>query len=85
LLPAGIPAEKNKYQPHLTLARSGSAVPHRISDDRSSTDFDLLQRKLSSMPVPDFGTMAAHEFCLYESTLSPLGSRYTQLASFSLR
>ena len=35
-------------------------------------------------PTPDFGTMTAHEFCLYESKLTPAGARYTKLARFPL-
>jgi 2'-5' RNA ligase len=39
---------------------------------------------LAALPTPDFGTMAAHEFFLYKSQLSPGGSRYTKIASFAL-
>jgi 2'-5' RNA ligase len=37
------------------------------------------------MPEPEFGTMTAREFFLYQSQLSPKGSRYTKLQSFPLR
>jgi 2'-5' RNA ligase len=37
------------------------------------------------MPEPEFGTMTAREFFLYQSQLSPKGSRYTKLHSFPLR
>ena len=33
----------------------------------------------------DFGTMTAREFILYQSQLSPKGSRYTKLQRFSLK
>jgi 2'-5' RNA ligase len=39
---------------------------------------------LAALPAPDFGTMAAHEFFLYQSQLSQGGSRYTKIASFAL-
>jgi len=33
----------------------------------------------------DFGKMIAHEFILYQSQLSPKGSKYTKLQRFPLR
>jgi 2'-5' RNA ligase len=36
------------------------------------------------MPPPEFGTMTAREFFLYQSQLSPKGSQYTKLAGFRL-
>jgi len=37
------------------------------------------------MPQPEFGTMTAREFFLYQSQLSPGGSRYIKLERFALR
>lgn len=85
LAPLGIPQEQHAFTPHLTLARGGSGSPRRIAKDKPSSRFPHLQQRLSSMPLPDFGTMTAREFFLYESKLSPVGSRYTKLASFPLR
>ncbi len=36
------------------------------------------------MPAPEFGTMTAREFFLYESQLMRGGSRYTKIARFGL-
>ena len=80
----GIPREEHTYTPHLTLARSGSAAPRQSGDERSNARFQHLQEKLSALPLPDFGTMTAHEFYLFQSKLSPAGSQYSKLASFQL-
>jgi 2'-5' RNA ligase len=86
LTPLGIAKEERKFTPHLTLARSsgGSGAPGRRKDDRPRRTFGHLQEKLSALPAPDFGSMTAHEFFLYQSRLSPKGSTYTKLARFDL-
>ena len=71
-----IPREEHAFSPHLTLARSKGDGPHRA--------FQRLQEKLAAMPAPEFGTMTAREFFLYQSQLSPKGSKYTKLAGFAL-
>jgi len=43
-----------------------------------------LQNRLATLPVPEFGTMTSREFFLYQSQLSPKGSKYTKLARFKL-
>jgi len=75
---------------------SGSGAPGRRSGDRVNQKFAKLQQRLSERlaepaseplsehPGPDFGTMAAREFFLYRSQLSPKGSRYTKIARFAL-
>ncbi len=82
----GIPQEEHPFTPHLTLARGGgrSGAPHRKKGDAPNKNFHRLQEKLAALPTPDFGTMAAHEFFLYQSQLSQGGSRYTKIASFAL-
>jgi RNA 2',3'-cyclic 3'-phosphodiesterase len=80
----GVPREKNPYQPHLTLSRSGSGRPHPKSGDRADNKLARLAAKLQSLPQPDFGTMSAREFYLYESKLSPSGARYSKIAAFPL-
>jgi len=80
----GIESEKRAFTPHLTLARTGSGRPQRVSSDRGNSSFRRLQEKLAAMPAPAFGTMTAREFCLYESKLSPKGAQYAKLASFPL-
>ena len=87
----GVPKEDRAFSPHLTLARDGargvssSGSPHRHKDDGPNRRFQRLQEKLTALPLPEFGTMTAHEFFLYRSQLSPGGSKYTKLARFELR
>jgi len=73
-----IPKEDHPFSPHLTLARGGgrSAAPNK--------NFERLQEKLAALPTPEFGTIAAHEFFLFQSQLSRGGSRYTKIARFAL-
>jgi 2'-5' RNA ligase len=80
----GIPKEQHAFSPHLTLARGGrgSAAPTRMRGDRPNTAFQRLQEKLAAMPEPEFGTMTARDFFLYQSQLSPNGARYTKLERF---
>jgi RNA 2',3'-cyclic 3'-phosphodiesterase len=82
----GIPKEDHGFSPHLTLARGGarSGAPGWRKEDAGNKNFQLLQSKLSGMPVPDFGTMTAREFFLYESKLMRGGSQYTKLKQFSM-
>jgi 2'-5' RNA ligase len=82
----GIPKEDHPFAPHLTLARGGgrSGAPRWRKGDATNKNFQHLQEKLAALPVADFGTMAAHEFFLYQSQLSTGGSRYTKIASFAL-
>jgi RNA 2',3'-cyclic 3'-phosphodiesterase len=83
----GIPKEEHVFSPHLTLARrgGGSASPRMRKEDVSNRSFQRLQEKLSAMPAPEFGTMTAREFFLYQSQLSRGGSRYTKLSAFALQ
>ena len=82
----GIPKEERKFSPHLTLSRASgrSGAPRRQNDDRPNSVFARLQEKLSKLPMPEFGRMTAREFFLYQSQLSPKGSKYTKLARFNL-
>ncbi len=84
LEPLDIPREGRAFSPHLTLARGRSAAPQRRPDDLPSRAFQHLQEKLSALPPPEFGTMTAREFFLYQSKLSPAGSQYTKLQGFPL-
>ena len=80
----GVPRETNDYRPHLTLARSGSGRPQPRPGERASPPLRRLAEKLQDKPAPDFGTMTAREFFLYESKLGPGGARYTKIARFAL-
>jgi 2'-5' RNA ligase len=83
LAPLGFEREKGPYRPHLTLSRKGSGNP-RDKRAAMNTGFERVQQILSSMSQPDFGTMTAREFFLYESRLSPAGASYTKLERFTL-
>jgi 2'-5' RNA ligase len=80
-----IPREDHPFTPHLTLARGKSAAPQGRRGDAPNERFAKLQEKLSAFGVPDFGTMTAHEFFLYQSRLSRDGAYYTKLAKFALK
>ena len=80
----GIPREEHEFRPHLTLARGGSGSPRPKRGERANPKLKYLAEKLQSFPVPDFGTMTAQEFFLYESKLSPAGAQYTKLERFAL-
>ena len=83
----GVEKEEHAFSPHLTLARrsGGSSAPRKQIGDSPNKAFQRLKEKLTAMPTPEFGTMTAREFFLYQSQLSPKGSRYTKLQSFPLR
>jgi 2'-5' RNA ligase len=65
------PRETKPYHPHLTLART------------SSRPLRELQPLLAD-PSPQFGTMTAREFFLYQSQPQKGGSKYTKLERFAL-
>jgi 2'-5' RNA ligase len=86
LASVNIPKEEHAFNPHLTLARGGggSGSPRKQQSDRPNRSFQRLQEKLAALPAPEFGTMTSREFFLYQSQLSPGGSKYTKLAGFAL-
>jgi RNA 2',3'-cyclic 3'-phosphodiesterase len=82
----GIAKENRAFSPHLTLARGGgSGSPRWRKGDGPNRVYQHLQEKLAALPAPEFGTMTAREFFLYQSQLSPKGSKYSKLARFALR
>ena len=84
LHPAGFPREERPFRPHLTLARSGSGSPSPRRDEQPVAGFRALVYLVEKNPPPDFGTMTADEFFLYESKLSPRGAQYSKLARYPL-
>lgn len=84
LRPLGFEPERGPFQPHLTLARSGSGRPRPMPGDKPNPKFQRIQQRLASMPEPEFGTMTAHEFFLYESKLSPRGAQYFKVERYPL-
>jgi 2'-5' RNA ligase len=73
----GIPCEEKAYHPHLTLARAGSGAGghHQLKP---------LAPLLQVKTPPQFGTMTAREFFLYQSEPQRGGSRYIKLQRFAL-
>lgn len=80
----GFPREQRPFKPHLTLARNGSGSPAPRADEQPVAGFRALVYMVEKNPTPDFGTMTASEFFLYESKLSPRGAQYTKLARYPL-
>jgi 2'-5' RNA ligase len=81
----GIPREQHEFTPHLTLARIGSGKPQGDRRDHNKGNMITLRARVESLPQPDFGTMIAKEFYLYQSETLPSGPRYTKLAQFHLK
>jgi len=63
----------------------GAAVTFLLPASGPSATFAVLQKRLAAMSDVDFGTMTARDFSLYQSQLSPKGSKYTKLHSFPLQ
>ena len=85
----GIPREDRPYSPHLTLARAGAGkrlgwAKGRKADGPNAI-FAVLEKRLTAIGELDFGTMTANEFILYQSQLSPAGSKYTKLHRFPMK
>ncbi len=81
----GVPREEHSFSPHITLARRGSSgEPRWRKGDKFNLSFQTLQERLATMRAPEFGTMTALEFFLYESQLGRGGARYTKIARFEL-
>jgi 2'-5' RNA ligase len=75
---------ESEFHPHLTLARNGSGRPRPVRGERAPDAFAQLCKIVASSTAPEFGTMTAREFFLYESRLSPSGPSYIKLESFTL-
>lgn len=71
----GIAREEREFSPHLTLARAGTRDPQSLKG---------LAPLLTAEAAPQFGTMTAREFWLYQSQTGPGGSKYTKLQKYSL-
>jgi RNA 2',3'-cyclic 3'-phosphodiesterase len=81
----GVPKEEHEFSPHLTLARrGGSGAPRWRKGDGVNNAFQRLLEKLAAMPAPEFGTMTARAFFLYQSQLMRGGAHYTKIGRFEL-
>jgi len=84
LQPLGFKRDAGPFKPHLTLARAGAGRPKPVRGEHASAGLRALAIKLETHEPQEFGTMAAREFCLYQSSLSPAGAKYTKLANYPL-
>jgi 2'-5' RNA ligase len=75
---------EGEFHPHLTLARNGSGRPRPMRGERSPEAFAQLSQVVASSPAPEFGTMTARAFFLYESRLAPSGPSYIKVESYPL-
>src|ERR1700687_544431 len=84
----GVPREDRPFSPHLTLSRAGagrrSGSPKWREGDGPNVTFAVIEKRLAAIGELDFGKMTAREFILYQSQLSPAGSKYTKLERFAL-
>jgi 2'-5' RNA ligase len=83
LQPLGFTPER-EFRAHLTLARNGSGRPRPVRGEKPPAAFAQLSGLVTAEAPPEFGTMTAREFFLYESRLSPAGAVYTRLQGFGL-
>lgn len=72
------------FHPHLTLARNGSGRPRPRHNERAPSAFAQLPAIVASSPSPEFGTITARQFFLYESRSSSVGPSYYKLDAFDL-
>ncbi len=77
LAAVGIDREEKPYRPHLTLARASSAQDGR----QELKQLSLLMEKETA---PQFGTMTAREFWMYQSQPQKGGSKYVKLERWGL-
>lgn len=84
LQPLGFKPDAGPLTPHLTLARAGSGRPKPVQGESAAAGLRAVRAKLEGSAAAEFGTMTAREFCLYQSTLSPAGAKYTKLATYPL-
>jgi 2'-5' RNA ligase len=78
LAPLGVKPEIRTYNPHLTLARIGHE------------NIGALRERIAALPTSnrgafEFGSFAAREFHLYLSKTGPVGSVYSNLATWPLQ
>ena len=69
----GVPPERRKFHPHITLARLMNSSPHRVAQFLSQNS------RLKSMPF------IVRELTLYSSVLSPKGAVHTIEEQYPLR
>jgi RNA 2',3'-cyclic 3'-phosphodiesterase len=82
----GIARENKPYHPHLTLARTGARPLRELQallTDPPPLPHHTQNPRASAAP-PQFGTMTAREFFLYQSQPQKGGSKYTKLERFEL-
>ena len=82
----GVPKEEHRFQPASDSGASRRFGRHRagVRATAPNLSFQRLQEKLAAMSAPEFGTMTAREFFLYQSQLGCGGRAYTKIARFGL-
>jgi len=82
----GIARENKEYHPHLTLARAASHPLRELAPllDAAEPLPHHAQNPRALGAPPQFGTMTAREFFLYQSQPQKGGSKYTKLERFRL-
>jgi RNA 2',3'-cyclic 3'-phosphodiesterase len=84
LVPLGVAKEIHAFSPHITLARVSPSGKH-YKGGGPNRSFDFLQKTLAAFSIPEFGSMTAREFFLYESRPSSSGGpQYVKLSGFEL-
>ncbi|MCX7702588.1 MAG: RNA 2',3'-cyclic phosphodiesterase [Planctomycetota bacterium] len=73
LVPLGIPFEKRKFNPHITLGRI-----------RTPKGADALKKMVSQYSQKPFGSIAVDSLTLFSSELTEKGPLYTPLANIRL-
>ncbi|HET9840104.1 MAG TPA: RNA 2',3'-cyclic phosphodiesterase [Candidatus Angelobacter sp.] len=84
----GLAREEKAYHPHLTLARATTHPLRELaplfSPQHAQTPRALGAPQPGNGQSPQFGTMTAREFFMYQSKPQRGGSKYTKLERFQL-
>ena len=83
----GIAKEHKPYHPHLTLARASTHPLRELAPlvlPQPAQERRELGTLGASAVLPQFGTMTAREFFMYQSQPQRGGSKYTKLEKFKL-
>jgi 2'-5' RNA ligase len=75
--PLGYPPERDRFSPHLTLAR--------VPDDMPTEARSRIPALLDALHLPDPPPLRVREIALMQSLLGPGGARYQRVATAPLR
>lgn len=74
--PLGFPTERDRFSPHLTLARVPDQTPRQVVASITAV--------LGQVPIAESEPMVVRELALIRSHLGPGGARYERLAAAAL-